>query len=109
MEGKKLYHGTCRAFVQLAMERGRHFGPEYDRISFTPNYKHAKMFAESWKTPIGRLRLEEFFGKLPEELYSPVILKFNTSDLGNLIETMDAGAIEFYIEKGPIKLPKLIK
>lgn len=109
MESKKLYHGTCRAFVQLAMERDGHFGPEYDRVSFTPSHKHAKMYAESWKTPAGRLRLEEFFGKLPEEFYSPIILKFNSSDLGTLTQTIDAGAIEFYIEKGPVKLPKSIK
>ena len=50
MENTKLYHGTCMAFVQLAKEKKGKFGPDYDRISFTPNYPHAKMYAESFLT-----------------------------------------------------------
>ena len=105
MENTKLYHGTCMAFVQLAKEKKGKFGPDYDRISFTPNYPHAKMYAESWKTPAGRLRLEKYFWELPEEFHSPIILEFNSLQFRKLIKTMDGGAIEFYVPNGPIALP----
>jgi hypothetical protein len=103
--GEKLYHGTCRAFVQLAQERGGQFGPDYDRMSFTSDYDHAQMFADSWQTPGGIRRLQEMFGNLPREYSDPIILEFDLDELGKLERRLDGTAVELFIERGPVKLP----
>jgi len=101
---KKLYHGTCRAFIEYALRNGGKFGPENDSISFTPNKEHAKMFAESWRKSSGIKRLEDYFGVgLSEEFLEPVILELDSSFF-ELSYRKDCEADEFYIEKGPINL-----
>jgi len=100
-----IYHGTCKAFVELANERGGQFGPDYDRVSFTPDYDHAKMYAESWKTPGGKKRLREYFGNIPKKYLEPVILEFDKTKLGDLEKTLDGSAVELSVKKGPVKLP----
>jgi hypothetical protein len=102
----KLYHGTCRAFVQLAKERDGKFGPDYDSIRFTPDKTHAQAFADSWQKPAGQKRLDEMFGDIPNELVQPVILEFDSRTLGKLNEGMDGGVVEYFIECGPVNLPK---
>ncbi|MGC9309816.1 MAG: hypothetical protein ACP5D2_03940 [Candidatus Nanoarchaeia archaeon] len=101
---ERIYHGTCMAFVQLANEREGLFGPDYDSVSFTPDINHARMFANSWQTSAGRARLAEMFGNIPEQLVQPVILTFNPSELGQLNQTLDGNAIEYYVERGPVQI-----
>ena len=100
----RLYHGTCLAFVELARQRGRRFGPENNSVSFTPDYGHARIFAEGWMTPAGRKILKKYFGDLPTEYTQPVILEFNPEKLGQLNQRDDCGHAEFFIEKGPVNL-----
>jgi hypothetical protein len=104
-EPQKLYHGTCKAFVELAKERGENFGPD-DEIYLTPDLEHAKMFAESWNTDRGRKRLGEYFKELPKEYAESVILEFDQDKLGDLEKSLDAGGAIQFSKKGPLKLDK---
>ena len=70
-----LYHGTCRAF------------------------------AEQWQTAEGRTRLEQYFGRLPVEYAEPVILEFDRTSLGTLGRRLDGDVEEFFVERGPVRLP----
>jgi len=108
MVTQTLYHGTCQAFVEFARQNNGNFGPSYDSVSFTPNIVHAEIFASSWDTSRGRERLNEFFGEQPDAMYSPVVLEFDSGRLGDLVETEDAGAIEFFRESGPVSFDALI-
>lgn len=102
----KLFHGTCRAFILLALERGGNFGPDYNSVSFTPELAHARMFADSWRTQAGMRRLRDMFGNTNEELAEPVVLEFNQENLPNLQYKRDGPADEFYVERGPVALPQ---
>lgn len=101
----RLYHGTCKAFVAYAMQNGNQFGPDYDRVCFTPQMDHAQMFAEDWQKPAGLERLRQYFGdNIDERLTEPVVLEFDRARLGKLGYREDGGADEFYVEKGPVSL-----
>lgn len=101
----KLYHGTCLVFVAHAVQNEGSFGPDYDRISFTPNLEHALTFAQSWDTARGSQRLRDYFGsELPKIMREPVVLEFLASNLSGLIYHRDCGADEFYVEKGPVNI-----
>lgn len=103
---EKLYHGTCRAFVEYARQRENKFGPENSNIYLTPDLNHARMFAEGWNTDRGRKLLEEYFGKeLPIDYSNGVIFEYDAKELGKLEIGIDAGGIiEIIKEKGPIPL-----
>ena len=108
MNSEKLYHGTCKAFVAFALQNGGKFGPNCDAVSFTPDLGYARMFAESWQTPLGRKRLEDYFGKvLGTEIFKPIVLEFNflrLERLYNLHYRDDCGAEEFFVEEGPVDI-----
>lgn len=108
---EKLYHGTCKAFVAYAMQNSGKFGPEFDRISFTPDIGYAQIFAESWKSTRGLRRLRECFGEsidgMLEKLSEAVILEVDSNSLngrGQLTYRSDCGNDEWYLERGPIDL-----
>ena len=105
----QLYHGTCKAFIVYALQRGGMFGPE-SSISFTPALDYSRIFAESWKESRGLQRLRDFFGESIDgaigELCEPVILQFNAHDLGHLTYRMDCGGEEYFVERGPIDVHK---
>lgn len=101
---KKLYHGTCRAFVDYALQNGGQFGPEYDNVSFTPDLEHAKDFANGWQKPGGLELLTQHFQDINPDFAEPVILIFGSDALGELHYRKDCGKDEFYVEKGPVSL-----
>lgn len=106
MKGK-LYHGTCRAFIEYALQNQGRFGPDYDSVSFTPDYEHARMFAEQWKTDAGKEMLKQYFDlddENLEQLLEPLVLEFDANNLGELKQREDGNAVEFYVERGPISL-----
>lgn len=105
---KKLYHGTCKAFVAYALQNEGRFGSYCDRVSFTPNLEHALMYAESWQTDRGQKRLGSmilFTGEMQRrEFAEPVVLEFEAEKLGPLKYNNDCGADEYYVERGPVNL-----
>lgn len=109
---QQLYHGTCKAFVVYALQNRGKFGPEKEEVSFTPDLKHALIFAQSWGTERGLSRLVEYFGEqINSELAEPILLEFRTSGLNPLKYRLDCGKDEFYLEKGPVDIfkAKLVK
>lgn len=104
---RRLYHGTCRAFVEYALQNKGKFGPDQDSVSFTPEYEHARMFADSWQTPAGRERLRKCFenvGNSIEQCMEPVVLVFDPTKLPELKQRDDCGHVEFFLERGPVSL-----
>jgi hypothetical protein len=109
---KILYHGTCKAFVIYAWENEGKFGSDCYNLCFTSNFDYAKMFAQEYKTAIGRKKLDEMFESVPFEFfYEPVILEFDSNKFNQLKIGDDCGNIEYYLDKGPvdINLAKIIQ
>jgi hypothetical protein len=102
---EKIYHGTCRAFVEFAEQQGGKFGPKGRELYFTPDLNHAKMFANSWNTKRGIKLLKDYFGDLPKQYAEPVVLEYDQNSLGQLEKKLDAGAVEM-VKKGPVQLGK---
>ncbi len=104
----RLYHGTCKAFIVYALQNGGKFGSEYYSVSFTPSLEHAQVFAESWKTSRGLVKLRDFFSEsidgVIDELSEPIILEFNARLLGKLKYRLDCGEDEYYVERGPVDI-----
>lgn len=107
----RLYHGTCKAFVAYAHQNNGKFGSELG-ISFTPSLGYAQVFAESWGTPRGLERLQEYFshsiGRMLSELSKPVILRVRKPVfLKGIRSKLDCGNEEYYLERGSIDLALL--
>jgi hypothetical protein len=104
---KKLYHGTCKAFIVYAEQMGKQFGPDSE-MCFAANKDHSIAFAASWKKDTGKSMLEQYFGeKLDERLSDPVLFEIDSSALGELHYRNDCGQDTFYIEKGPVEMRSL--
>jgi hypothetical protein len=91
-EQKRLYHGTCRAFLAYALENKGKFGPENGEVSFSPNLGYSVNFAKQWKCS---KNLEDYFGEIEDHLREPIILEINQEDL-NLKYRNDCGNDEYF-------------